>query len=617
MAVTTVTTTMAGAINYTVVTDTSADWPSVANSTYFYDKADKLVHYKDGTGNIQEIFSEAGGSAITLTSAGGSQSLVNDGTGPSLAVKGLTAGGGILLTPSVGNDFISIVNTSPATGVTLTSAGGTETLVNDGTGPTLATKGVTAGTGISLSSTATDLTVTNSAPDQVVALTAGTGIGVTGTYPNFTIDNTSPSSSGKIGIADSNGAYTYYSTLAAACTVAVSGQTITLFTDVTETTATTAVLPNGVDLNLNGNSYILDVAGATNAVETIGSGSENNIYNGRIIRRNGGGISFLTGLCLRNRNLALNMYGVDLINEGDCTALLIEESGTVNGSWSSQCLGANASSITVDSGYSPSIYNGTITGGGIGVNVEAGSSVTIYDSLIQSGNTGIYSSGDVQLYSSIVSASSNTAIEIISGTATIDRSFVFASSGGAVSVFDGSVNISLSRIGSTGANGITIGNLLGSVQIVGCHITTLNGTNNFSIENLQAYAIDISNNYFFIQGTGTKRNLAFANTSDVGGAVIDIKNNTLEVKSSGISGSSSNIYFGNYLSGSYKVSGNELRCSSPSLSSRCIRTNGFLLTMVYINNILRSTNGQNPIDLNITQGNTFTPDLYGNIETNY
>lgn len=39
MAVTTVTTTMAGAINYTVVTDTSADWAAVPNSTYFYDKA--------------------------------------------------------------------------------------------------------------------------------------------------------------------------------------------------------------------------------------------------------------------------------------------------------------------------------------------------------------------------------------------------------------------------------------------------------------------------------------------------------------------------------------------------------------------------------------------------
>jgi hypothetical protein len=56
MAVTTVTTTMAGAINYTVVTDTSADWPSVASSTYFYDKVTKLVYYKDANGVVQNTY---------------------------------------------------------------------------------------------------------------------------------------------------------------------------------------------------------------------------------------------------------------------------------------------------------------------------------------------------------------------------------------------------------------------------------------------------------------------------------------------------------------------------------------------------------------------------------
>jgi len=60
MAVTVVTTTMAGAINYTHVTDTSADWPSVPNSTYFYDKADKLVHYKNSSGVVLEIFGISG-----------------------------------------------------------------------------------------------------------------------------------------------------------------------------------------------------------------------------------------------------------------------------------------------------------------------------------------------------------------------------------------------------------------------------------------------------------------------------------------------------------------------------------------------------------------------------
>ncbi len=63
MAATAVTTTMAGAINYTYVTDTSADWTLVPNTTYFYDKADKLVHYKDSTGTVLEIFSTGGGTA--------------------------------------------------------------------------------------------------------------------------------------------------------------------------------------------------------------------------------------------------------------------------------------------------------------------------------------------------------------------------------------------------------------------------------------------------------------------------------------------------------------------------------------------------------------------------
>ena len=55
---------------------------------------------------------------------------------------------------------------------------------------------LSAGVGISYNNTTG--VITNSAPDQVVALTASTGISVTGTYPNFTITNTSPSSGGTV-----------------------------------------------------------------------------------------------------------------------------------------------------------------------------------------------------------------------------------------------------------------------------------------------------------------------------------------------------------------------------------------------------------------------------------
>lgn len=51
---------------------------------------------------------------------------------------------------------------------------------------------LTAGTGISTSGTYPNFTIANTAPDQTVALTASTGISISGTYPNFTITNSAP-----------------------------------------------------------------------------------------------------------------------------------------------------------------------------------------------------------------------------------------------------------------------------------------------------------------------------------------------------------------------------------------------------------------------------------------
>jgi len=49
--------------------------------------------------------------------------------------------------------------------------------------PMLKAADLTAGTGISIAGT----TITNTAPDQTVALTAGSNVTITGSYPNFTI----------------------------------------------------------------------------------------------------------------------------------------------------------------------------------------------------------------------------------------------------------------------------------------------------------------------------------------------------------------------------------------------------------------------------------------------
>ena len=111
----------------------------------------------------------------SLTSAGGTESLVNDGVGPTLATKGLTAGTGISLS-STGTD-ITITNTATASSVTLSSAGTgpSNSLVNDGVGPAIAVKGLIAGTGVSFTSTLTDITVNNTDPGSAVSLSNAGG----------------------------------------------------------------------------------------------------------------------------------------------------------------------------------------------------------------------------------------------------------------------------------------------------------------------------------------------------------------------------------------------------------------------------------------------------------
>lgn len=61
---------------------------------------------------------------------------------------------------------------------------------------TVTSVAATAGTGISITgspiTTSGTLNITNTAPDQTVAIASGTGISATGTYPNFTVTNTAP-----------------------------------------------------------------------------------------------------------------------------------------------------------------------------------------------------------------------------------------------------------------------------------------------------------------------------------------------------------------------------------------------------------------------------------------
>jgi hypothetical protein len=95
---------------------------------------------------------------------------------------------------TMNNMVIGGVTPLAITGTTITAT----SFVGSGASLTNVVNSLTASTGISVSGSTGAVTVTNTAPDQTVALASGTGISVSGTYPNFTVTNTSPSSGGTV-----------------------------------------------------------------------------------------------------------------------------------------------------------------------------------------------------------------------------------------------------------------------------------------------------------------------------------------------------------------------------------------------------------------------------------
>ena len=63
-------------VTVTAVTDSSADWASVSNSTYFYDIADGLTHYKNADALIFDT-SENGGSIKAINTYTGATVTAN------------------------------------------------------------------------------------------------------------------------------------------------------------------------------------------------------------------------------------------------------------------------------------------------------------------------------------------------------------------------------------------------------------------------------------------------------------------------------------------------------------------------------------------------------------
>jgi len=136
-------------------------------------------------------------------------------------------------------------------------------------------------------------------------------------------------STGIFGISNGSGEYTFYTTIALANTAAVSGDVVEFFADVEETGATEWILKDGVNYNLNGHTYTLNNAGTSDAVTDNNVAVNCTIFNGTISRI-GGSVASANTLTLHVDNTASKVYleGVKVLNDV-ATACRVE--GYLNG----------------------------------------------------------------------------------------------------------------------------------------------------------------------------------------------------------------------------------------------------------------------------------------------
>lgn len=168
--------------------------PGTANITTANNDCCMIMSEGSGNWRVVGYFPIAGGGGGgTVTAVTATTPLASSGgSTPDISIQQASASQDGYLSSTDWNTFDGKQDAlSAGTGISLAS----NTVTNTAPDQVVA---LTAGTAISTSGTYPNFTIANTAPDQTVGLTAGTGIGITGTYPNFTIANTAPSSGGTV-----------------------------------------------------------------------------------------------------------------------------------------------------------------------------------------------------------------------------------------------------------------------------------------------------------------------------------------------------------------------------------------------------------------------------------
>jgi hypothetical protein len=281
-----------------------------------------------------------------------------------------------------------------------------------------------------------------------------------------TIPGGGAGATGKIGISDNTGSYTFYDTLELAYAGSVSGDTIVFFANVTDTIARNLSIQKDLSINLNGYTYTYSNAD-TNDTISIGSSNINfKISNGIVKRENGATLNAFQTLPISVK-----------VNNSNCTFENVIFESQDDGS-TFYCSGSS------------NIYGGTFRQNGAPINATYGVNITasakIYNVNFLSIQRNI-SNGGADIYNSYCSSINSYSLELLSGRA-FNCSFYSATLG--ASLINGEMNDCSSYAS-------------GGVGFFG-------GLNNVSIFN-NCTGYSTSNSAF--QGTGILNNCTFYSTA--------------------------------------------------------------------------------------------------------
>ena len=406
------------------------------------------------------------------------------------------------------------------------------------------------------------------------------------------------SASGVWGIANTSGVYTYYATLTLAMAAATAGQTIELFADVTESSAVTITLKNGVNINGNGHTYTLDTATTTTGFIDGGVAVVMNFTNITLVRK-GAGAGIMIGLSVSGNRILGNSVFIKIESNsstgiGTYTGV---NSGYVNG-FTITCTGTSCSGISLTRGYIDDcnvISTGTAISTNIGTITNCYGESTGSGHGINAGNTG---------YVSNCSGKSNTGYGISTAVPVYNSTGYSAGSYGIIfssAPLYNCVGISAANYGIWGFGEI-ISNCTSISSAVGALFIQNAQANNCVMYSTASSAVVMFNSSTV--NSSTLRTLSGA-----------VAVNTANVTTYGSLKNCSIINDWNNSSG-HGISANSvltvINCAIKvsNASANCLNASS-AVSMKYTNNAFEGAT--TPVNANITQGITNTQDNQGNI----